>query len=154
MVTPYAIFLSLILICKSDDTFNYVNNGSDWEGRCNDGEIQSPIDIDLTNTSLISGNTYSINLDYESLATTASFTGPDYIVNGSFGYARFETPGGVLIGNAIRVVVKAPSEHTINSRHFDLELQVIHRVENTERNAILSVLFEKANIDSEIIDDI
>ena len=34
------------------------------------------------------------------------------------------------------IVLKSPSEHTVNGHHFDVEMQVYHTAETTEGNSL------------------
>ena len=69
-----------------------------------------------------------------------------YIGGGNFGYIRIDDDGDDRDFYAEKVVLKMPSEHTINGDHYDMELQIHHTIHDSDfdpdfpRKAIVSVL--------------
>lgn len=149
------ILAALLITAKADDdSFNYYSNGRDWDGVCQSGTLQSPIDIDLENTSIGKGAAFPIIFDLDRMRVSGNFLDTTFAVRGSFGYATINTPSGRLVLHAISLLARAPSEHTINGEHFDLEIQIISTDELTGDNVIVSVLFNSGDYENSFLNDL
>jgi carbonic anhydrase len=177
-----------------NENFNYLQNGKDWECLCKTGREQSPIDLPLAkvakksnvkpvfvfkpikNSNLIfENNLYKIKIDNEHPSDFNDNLDFENLSEISDTYS-FESNTGELDSSANRIVTldgnfqaqeivfHTPSEHKLNGKRYDLEMQVIYIRENqtkfnneyfsssfmdykekskTNKYAILSFLFYK-----------
>lgn len=143
-----------------NEKWNYVNHGADWECTCKEGISQSPINLpkkqDATPTSLAPMFTYervdvkpaqgtidgfiegskNIKIRYEKNAIRIFHPNMGKVVN---------IDGSVYI--AEEIVFHTPSEHTIDGKAYDMEMQVIHygRSKGDIANqVVLSILFKSS----------
>lgn len=143
-----------------NEKWDYSNKGNDWECTCKDGISQSPINLpkkkDSTLTTLAPMFNYervdikpeqgtidnfveaskNVKIRYEKNAIRIFHPNMGKIVN---------IDGSVYI--AEEIVFHTPSEHTIDGKQMDLEMQVIHygRSKGDIANQIvLSVLFKNS----------
>jgi len=132
--------------------FNYLKRGQDWAGdSC--GMEQSPIDIVPAN-SQPSDDTMKMQLyltDHSLTGLKVEDLGNTLQVNGSFSkLVATDVDGDSYEFEAIQFHFHAPAEHTINGKHYDLELHIVHQMTpecaskaKTHRNlAVLAVFFE------------
>ena len=137
-----------------NENFNYSKNGMDWECQCSDGQKQSPINVntrEVSNLTLLNSSTISIgipNFYFEPVNTDENRILIKYIdksiriKHSSFG--KIVTyDGDVLIMQEI--IFKTPSEHQIDGKTFDMEMQVIaYGISGyIDKQAVLSILFRK-----------
>lgn len=132
--------------------FNYLKGCQDWTGDAL-GQEQAPIDIVPTNSKpsddsmkmqfFLTDHTLN-GLKVEDLGTTL-------MVNGSFSkLIATDVDGDTYEFEAIQFHFHAPSEHTINGKHYDLELHIVHQMTpesaknaKTHRNlAVVGVFFD------------
>lgn len=157
-------FKQIIIIPKAskncNENWNYMNKGTDWECTCKDGIMQSPIDLPVkaqanptnltpmfsyervnvnseesTIDGLIEGGK-KINIRYEKNAIRIFHPNMGKIV---------AIDGSVYV--AEEIVFHTPSEHKINGKQFDMEMQVIHygRSKGDIANqVVLSILFQNS----------
>jgi len=136
--------------------FNYLKRGQDWiGGGC--GMEQSPIDIIPAN-SQSADDTMKMQLyltDHALTGLKVEDLGNTLQVNGSFSkLVATDVDGHTYEFEAIQFHFHAPAEHTINGKHYDLELHIVHQMTpesaknaKTHRNlAVVGVFFE---LDSE-----
>lgn len=153
------IFLIPLASKNCNEKWNYLAQGSDWECECKEGMEQSPIDLPPKNKAILSPVTPLFN--YEEVPAIATITTIDgalkekeYIkIKYMKGALRIIHPnmgkivtldGAVYI--AEEIVFHTPSEHTIEGRRFEMEMQVIHygvSKGDIAKQVILSFLFEK-----------
>jgi carbonic anhydrase len=144
-----------------NENWNYDNHGDDWECGCKEGNQQSPINLPkiseaidspvtpifnfhlipaLNKKSTIDGyikkNTYTkIKLEENCLRIIHPNMGKITEINGS-------------IYEAEEITFHTPSEHLIDGRRYDMEMQVVFYGStkgDIAKNVILSFLFEKKN---------
>jgi len=124
---------------RCNNKWNYSHRGADWECICKDGLRQSPIDLPLKESAELTSVHHMFQYDHIESTINFDIVG-GYIkqnnkVRISFknGAVRILHPnlgkivdneGGVYLGEEI--TFHTPSEHTINGKRFDLEMQVIH----------------------------
>ena len=124
---------------KCNNNWNYKKNGKDWECQCREGRSQSPIDLPNKEDAKISKvKPYFLYDKVSPIAKETSIDGllregePIKIYHKSNAIRIFHNylgkiidgEGGVFHGEEI--VVHTPSEHTIQGKKFDLEIQIIH----------------------------
>jgi len=144
-----------------NDNWNYKLNGKDWECDCIDGKEQSPIDLPPLEKAigtavkpLFQYNELEVNKPEEQLmGENLSDGSEDIFIKFATGALRINNQdiGRIVtldgaIYNAEEVVFHNPSEHTINGKRFEMEMQIIHHgitKGDTAKHVVLSFLFEK-----------
>lgn len=153
-----------------NDQWDYSRNGSDWECDCQEGKEQSP--IDLPNKENAIGSPAKPLFQYDEVPSTRTVTTEEgltksenikiqysdstlKIKNTEFGKV-VTLDGSVYLATDIHF--HTPSEHTINGKHYDMEMQIIHSGQtkgDIGKQVILSFLFEKKpGAYNKFIDDI
>ena len=101
-----------------------------YQGTCNNGFIQSPIDVNNQNSYY----NFSIGFVYENYSSiTTGLTMSDMYINVSnntglnIGNIILERYGYLSMYNLTDVRIKSPSEHTVNGVKGDMEIQLIHK---------------------------
>jgi len=136
--------------------WNYNSLGDDWGSvneLCATGKQQSPIDINTDNTQLaetlkILKGTYK---NFEGLSGlymldkgyTIQANLPGGISGGNGGYKRIFWNGHSGQFESLQFHVHAPSEHTVNGYHFDLELHVVHLFADGTLGGVIGVFFDR-----------
>ncbi|CAG9326998.1 unnamed protein product [Blepharisma stoltei] len=149
-------FLCLLSIASAE---NYINSGKDWEGLCKTGHIQSPINLKSSDADFIekdSAISSSLSLEFLLAASTGLFTNTSYQLLGNF--------GGVILGTgkndeiklfSTKIELHSPSEHYIQDKQFDLEMQIfLSDGETDEFSYILSVFYQESNQTSKFLKDV
>lgn len=135
---------SLLLVLAWD----YDEHGKDWKGICGDGKEQSPINIKKSDTSKL-GDKYTMETYYygTTVSRTVEFKENNIYIEGDFGYITVRDGDGKdrkFMSN--RIVFHAPSEHYFNGYPTHMEMQVFHRVDDSDYTfdfpsiAVVSVL--------------
>lgn len=155
----FFLFLSVV------SSWDYSENGRDWEGLCRTGSSQSPININgqiAEEVSATSGKFWYLSLDYsDTLAvntnTTQNFYGFNYNIGmnfnifGSFGSSGIST----LLNSAYtarNISLHSPSEHQINSTQYPLEIQITHT--SGANSMILVVLYEESEYENKLLNNL
>jgi carbonic anhydrase len=154
-----------------NDKWDYISKGKDWECTCKEGLEQSPVDLPEGEKAVASPVTPLFQ--YEEISAKSTITSLDghvraneYIkIKYSKGALRIFHPnlgkivtldGAVYV--AEEIVFHTPSEHTIEGRRFEMEMQVIHYGQSKgdiAKQVVLSFLFEKkSGIYNKFLDDI
>ncbi|KAH0453156.1 hypothetical protein IEQ34_017480 [Dendrobium chrysotoxum] len=133
-------------------SFNYAGNGpSNWGNlateykSCSSGTIQSPINILQDNATL--------NTKLHDLSRLYVDANATLINNGFNVMLKFEKSGGLLLQDGKNYSLKelhwhAPSEHSIDTQLYPLELQMVHESEDEDGNvAIVAILYDFGNTD-------
>jgi len=169
------IFQPIIVIpipsnyCNSQ--FNYSSKGKNWECQCAEGLQQSPIDIPPK--SEVINSSKSPSFTFENVAAKSQITTIDgelksekyikikyfknalRILHTNFGSVR-TLDGSFYVGEEI--VFHTPSEHKIDGKAFDMEMQVIfygRTKGDIAKQVVLSFLFKKkAGVYNKFFDDI
>jgi len=156
IIQPLIIFPKPSRQCN--ENWNYAQKGKDWECDCIEGKEQSPIDLpkhdeaidspisplfhyfrvkakieyDTVDGLLREGDNLKIQIIQNSLRIIHPNFGKIITVDGS-------------VYKAEEIVMHTPSEHTLNGKNYDAELQVIHYGQSKgdiAKQIILSFLFE------------
>ena len=154
-----------------NENWNYMNNGKDWSCTCKEGLEQSPIDLPDTKAAISSP--VSPVFHYEEVAAKSKITTIDgelkaqeylkikYFKNAlRIFHAEFgkivTLDGAVYI--AEEIVFHTPSEHTIDGKRYDMEMQIIHYGQtkgDISKQVVLSFLFQKTpGVYNKFIDDV
>ena len=163
-VTIKKDFKSVVIIPVAskncNEKWDYQNKGSDWECTCKEGISQSPINLPVKQAA--TPTTLAPMFNYERVDIKPDNGTIDGFVEGSKNIKiRYEKnairifhpnmgkivniDGGVFI--AEEIVFHTPSEHTIDGKTFDLEMQIIHygRSKGDIANqVVLSILFKNS----------
>jgi carbonic anhydrase len=144
-------------ISSGGTSFSYALGGNEWANSTNKcaGSKQSPINLDESNVSAVpSGHTFQLNLlnnaakctckSDQSMNCQGYFS--DLVVN--------HLDGTLLLYHGVGFQIHAPSEHFLNGRLYDVEIQLIHSIDpanatlTTQSFAVVSILF--AAVDSAV----
>lgn len=144
---------------QCNENWNYIKKGTDWECECVEGKEQSPIDLPSKENAIPSpvkpifqyeeigpkelittkeGEKKSVNINFsykENMLNIDSFSG----------FGKLITLDG-RIYKASKIVFHTPSEHTIEGKQFDMEMQIIHSGVthgDLAKHVVVSVLFTK-----------
>ena len=137
-----------------NENWNYKKFGSDWECTCTEGSAQSP--INLPNKLYAIQNNTVPQFAYDIVKSSdISDNNPDnfYIKyeDGAIKIKSIAKNFGKIILNdgsiysADEIVFHTPSEHMINNKRYDMEMQVIHHgisKGDISKQVVLSFLFK------------
>lgn len=154
-----------------NENWNYDNHGEDWEGKCKEGSMQSPIDLPDLEKVIYSPVTPLFKFDEIEAKVPVTTVEGEYIENGNIkikymnGAIRVLHPNlGKIVtlnGNvyiAEEITVHTPSEHLKEGKRFDMEIQFIfYGVSKGDiaKQVVLSFLFEKkAGFYNKFVDDL
>ena len=154
-----------------NDEWNYLNKGSDWECECSEGREQSPIDLPPKDKSIESPIKPLFQYDevqakLEITSIDGQLRSTEYIkiknlenslrIFHKF-FGKIVTLDGAVY-HAEEIVFHTPSEHTINGKRYDMEMQIIHYGQtkgDIAKQVIFSFLFEKKpGVYNKFIDDV
>lgn len=142
-----------------NEKWDYSNKGRDWECVCGEGKQQSPINLPPTDKAILSA--IKPIFEYEEFDPISKADFKDGLVkagkpikirhlNHSIRIFHPNMGKAITLDGAVyvaeEIVFHTPSEHTINGRKFDLEMQVIHKgvtAGDIAKTVILSLLFKK-----------
>ena len=109
---------------------NYKENGADWgtyEPFCDIGKEQSPIDL---NAGAVDNDKMEINgYGYMNYPDGKFIELKDDTLQMDFTDGEFQLTfpdGSMSLFEPLKVVFRSPSEHTVEGKHHDLEMQIIH----------------------------
>ena len=151
-----------------NENWNYTGKGVDWNCQCAEGKQQSPINLPPSQKSIDSKvkplfqyeeiDINDENEDTDVKKEPLKLVYEDWalrIKHNSFG--RLVTLDGAVF-SANEIVFHTPSEHTIDGKRFDMEMQIIHQGQTEGdfgRQVSLSFLFEKrAGAQNKFINDL
>ena len=122
--------LGLVLVLGWD----YEEHGEDWKGLCSDGKEQSPINIRKSSADKL-GDKHRMEIFYygTTVSRTVEFKDNNIYIEGDFGYITVRDGDGKdrkFMSN--RIVFHAPSEHYFNGYPTHMEMQVFHRVDDSD----------------------
>lgn len=154
-----------------NEHWNYENKGNDWECICKEGKKQSPINLPPRERTIVSPVTPIFNYDKVDLINKISTLDLEQIQNKKIKIKYFQNSIKILNNNFGKVITldntiykaeeinfKIPSEHMIDNKRFDMEMQIIHygvTKGDIAKQLTLSFLFsEKPGATNKLIDDI
>jgi len=163
-----SVFLLCALVALSSAQYSsYNNSGSDWTGLCQTGKQQSPINVPNTDNMTLSND---VSLDFNYVQTVSNVgvlhnEGLLLVASSNMGTISVRMPGHnqPLTYQASDIQFHAPSEHTIQGKHFDLEAQITHTLTSGSQandttapiTVIVSILFSaQTNDPSVFLDDL
>jgi carbonic anhydrase len=143
---------------ECNENWNYINKGNDWECICKDGLSQSPIKLPKKEEAILTN--LSPMFTYERVDIKPKISTIDNLVSGEENLnIRLEknairifhpnmgkivmVDGSVFV--AEEIVFHTPSEHIIDGKQYDLEMQVIHYGRSKgdiSNQVVLSILFK------------
>ena len=138
--------------------WNYEEFGKNWECICAEGREQSP--IDLPHPAKAFESQIAPVFNYKEIFTDTHHASLDGLVNGNklnlknFGNALrvlYPNFGKIVtldeaVYQAEEIVFHTPSEHTIEGKRFDMEMQILHYGRSKgdiAKQVVLSFLFKK-----------
>ena len=137
-----ARLLSIWLIFTQTLSYNYFEQGEDWEDTCSTGKKQSPIDFkdsELTITDSSEGK-MKIYVDLDDEFRDYFTSDP---LKGSISITR--DLGSAEVNSVEYTIISAhyhaPSEHIVNGDHLDLEIHLVGQNEDGELH-VLGIFFE------------
>lgn len=126
-----------------------------WPGACGTGSRQTPINIEVSKSTLCPAN-FEFYQDTKDILTLVQAEGIDLTIS----YKNLSTvtfindQGAKSTYDSLQFHWHAPSEHTINGKQFDLELHVVHvnNADNTKL-AVTGFLFTvETNLRNDVLD--
>ncbi|KRX04604.1 Nucleotidyltransferase, class I, C-terminal-like [Pseudocohnilembus persalinus] len=141
------------------DTSNrHIVNQNDWSGNCQTGNEQSPIEIeDDVSVCSDSAQLYFIPTDED--ISTSSILDNQIQISGAFSSAYASDIDGIVAGyTAYQINIKSPSEHIIDGKQYDVEVQIMHKVMSDfsataqRKKAGVSILFNKGSVEQTFFD--
>ncbi|PWA86778.1 alpha carbonic anhydrase 7 [Artemisia annua] len=144
----FCVPLALSQEVDDENEFSYdvnsPNGPNNWGGMCNQGHMQSPIDIadERVETTSKLG---VLERDYTPSNATVMNRGYDIMLRWIGGGGSIRINGTEYQLNQIHW--HTPTEHAINGQRFDLELHIVHQSAD-EKIAVVGILYEIGSPDS------
>ncbi len=156
---------------ECNEGWNYQNNGADWECDCSVGREQAPIDLPSKEAALDSPVRPLFQYDEVSSTIKESTIEGQIIANTPLKikltensmrifhskFGKVVTMDGAVY-YAQEIIIHTPSEHTIQGKTYDMELQIVHYGQSKgdiAKQLILSFVFEKTpGVYNKFIDDL
>ncbi|CAG9334169.1 unnamed protein product [Blepharisma stoltei] len=139
MIFPFSF--SLLFTIAAAEEFSYCQSGADWDGLCEKGDAQSPINI-ITDSITHESTGQGILLTYTMIKAKGSFTDHNYQVTGNFVTGVFNSNNSDITGYGKQFHFHAPSEHTVNGVHYDLEMHSVQYNKTGSPIFVIGVLFQ------------
>lgn len=126
----------------------YNLGGSDWatispaNAVCKSGQAQSPVNI-VTARAVYDGTLQPVNASYaqpKSSTVRVDGEGVKLIWDNGAMQDGLTLPNGAFLPLS-RLVIRSPSEHTVNGQQMPMEINLVHTNPGTLQTAIISVLF-------------
>ncbi len=154
-----------------NENWDYENKGDDWECLCKEGLIQSPIDLPKVSEALLSPvaplfqfnevNAKSTETTEEGLIKTNEYMKIRYY-NSALRILHHNLGKIVTLNQAVyiaeEITFHTPSEHTIDGKRFDMEMQVVfygRSKGDIAKQVVMSFLFQKkAGFYNKFLDDV
>jgi len=117
-----------------EPNWNYINRGQDWTWDCDLNE-QSPVDIEAIKGSCDNLMIFDFSLIDEDIDTELLSQDNLLTADGIISKLYATDIDGVLTGyDANKFQIHSPSEHKIEGRIFDIELQIFHTMRDEFAN--------------------
>jgi carbonic anhydrase len=169
VVTP--VILIPIASKNCNEGWDYANKGIDWNCECAEGKEQSPINLPPKDNAILSPikpifqfNEVEPKIEvtnsegqhqYDKILTIKNKKNTLRIKHKYFG--KTVTLDGSVF-TAEEIVFHTPSEHQINGKNYDMEMQIIHYGKtkgDIAKQVVLSFLFKKSHgVYNKFIDDL
>ncbi|MFM7854740.1 MAG: carbonic anhydrase family protein, partial [Flammeovirgaceae bacterium] len=169
VVTP--VILIPVASKNCNEGWDYANKGLDWNCECSEGKEQSPINLPPKDKAILSPvkpifefnevqpKTAVTNSEgqhqYDKILTIKNKKTTLRIKHKYFG--KTVTLDGSVF-TAEEIVFHSPSEHQINGKNYDMEMQIIHYGKtkgDIAKQVVLSFLFTKSpGVYNKFIDDL
>lgn len=154
-----------------NDKWNYINHGDDWECLCKEGVQQSPIDLPDPQSATLSPVTPLFEFDEVSSVNKINTIDGEIkqtenlklkYNDGALRLMHYNLGKIVTLNGAVYIAeeisIHTPSEHTIQGKRFDMEIQITFYGQSTgdiAKQVVLSFLFQKqAGYYNKFIDDL
>jgi len=154
-----------------NDKWNYDRHGEDWECLCKEGIQQSPIDLPSTDKAIRSPVTPLFQFDEVNAKSTITTLDGEIKANqfikmkyqnGALRVLHHNLGKIVTLNGAVyiaeEITIHTPSEHTIEGKRFDMEIQITFYGQSRgdiAKQVVLSFLFEKkAGYYNRFLDDL
>lgn len=145
---------------SDDGSWDYLDGGDDWtDGDCESGESQSPVDLsnheDSCDGKLVLDISFNSDVSIEFAQNEHTIVG-----TGDFSTLYAANMDGKILGYTSREInFRSPSEHMIESSHYDLEMQMVFDLkeefgDETVNVAIVSILFDASGTTNDFLDAI
>eukprot|EP00300_Choanocystis_sp_HF-7_P022041 c21165_g1_i1.p1 GENE.c21165_g1_i1~~c21165_g1_i1.p1 ORF type:complete len:708 (+),score=81.51 c21165_g1_i1:34-2157(+) len=147
VAAPYEEFFSSEALERLEGTglsaCHYCNGGSDWlGGQCATGQEQSPVTINFETVEVDAAMDLYVASNYNQTWGTLAWNGYAYTISSPyFGRVNIDA----VNYHADMAIIRAPSEHKIAGIKTPMELQIFHRVpeSNPPKTLAIAVLFEE-----------
>jgi len=145
-----------------NDGWTYKEHGKDWDCDCKEGKTQSPIDI---RSNSIYRSSVKPVFKYTDVEIPKDATESPVKIEYKDGAIRIkvDTFGNVItldgnVFNAKEIIFHTPSQHKLDGRNSDLEVEIIHIGESKDviaQHLVLNLLFDaKPGVYNRFFDDI
>lgn len=132
------LLLGTLMVCacfSAGGNYNWMDQGS-WEGACNNGTMQSPINIDTKDVEFcppmhwlrLEAPCREFNYAEEGRTLTTDAMDVNYLTYSMINWTTLTAH--VAVYNSLQLHYHSPSEHTINGEHYDLEMHLVHTYMN------------------------
>lgn len=153
------IILIPIPAANCNESWDYRKNGLDWECDCKNGKEQSPINLPDPQKAILSSE--KPLFQYDEIFPNFSVTGADgqiltnqnlnIIFDKNLIKIKHKSFGRIIynkrfVFEATEIVFHSSSEHKLNGKFYEMEMQIIHEgitKDNENNKIILSFLFER-----------
>ncbi|CDW75440.1 UNKNOWN [Stylonychia lemnae] len=147
----FIIIFTLVMSRQSLGNIHYNDEGRDWTGICSTGKSQSPIDIPIKwateSDNLLFLKTSSTLDVMVSQKQMSNLTLKDNIYTYYYaftgGYLAFwDESNNLDTYQLLQFHVHAPSEHTFNGKHYDVEIHFVHQNTNNNKLVAFGLFFD------------
>lgn len=128
--------------------FDYFQNGADWgevADLCASGSEQSPIDLSRATKNhklkaIMDDYENYHKSDDEKYVERKEHTLEMPFTDGNLKLTFFD--GKKAEASPLKLKIHSPSEHTINGKHMDLEMQIVHQFSDGTLGAVVGIFFD------------
>ena len=146
--------LALLLVVSAEyvGPTGYWQGGASWTGQCAAGYLQSPLPLTSPQVVLQTDRAFKLlRMNYAVDNVESHIEGANFVVHGDFGtlISLGDTSVEEFTADVDKVLIKAPAEHQIEGKAYDLEVQIFHRVQGASSSQVaLSILYQVSTEDS------
>jgi carbonic anhydrase len=147
-------FFTLLLLSHLSHSFDYWQQGKDWNGTCQTGKKQSPINFKDSDLVIIDEQEPDlqvyVNLDdeFEDFFITDEEKGT-IALSRDFGKLTMDD----LDYKIINMHLHSPSEHQVNGDNYDLEIHLVGQSKNGNLH-VIGIFFEIGKEENEFINGV